>query len=89
MPVETSTRLPAENRRHQIGERLSGAGARLGEQHAAVAERVGDGRSHLALRLTRLEVRNGRRERTVVSEDRGDVVGQIDDRPVGIELHVT
>ena len=30
--------LAAEDRRHEIGERLAGAGARFGEQHAAVGE---------------------------------------------------
>ena len=50
VPVETSTRLPAEDRGNEIGERLAGAGAGFGEQHAAVREDVGDGLGHLALR---------------------------------------
>ena len=47
--------MAAEDRGNQIGERLAGAGARFGEQHAAVGEDARDGRRHLALAVARLE----------------------------------
>ena len=45
------------------------AGAGFGQQHAAVGERVGDRERHLALGLTRLEIGDDTRERTVRRED--------------------
>ena len=47
--------LAAEDRGHEVGERLAGAGAGFGEQDAAVGEDVGDGRRHLELAGARLE----------------------------------
>ena len=53
--------LAAEDRRHQIGERLAGAGAGLGEQRRRrSASTVRDGLGHLELAGARLEARRAR-----------------------------
>ena len=66
--------LAIQDRRHEVGQCLAGAGARFREQHPAIVQRVGDGRSHNALALSRLEVIDRADQRTVVGErgvDRG------------------
>ena len=66
--------LPIENRRHQVGERLAGAGPGLGEQHAAMLQRVRHRGGHGALTLARFEVIDGARQRSVIGKrglDRG------------------
>ena len=50
VPVEITTRRPELDRRQQVGERLAGAGAGLGEQQPAVLEHVGHGLREPALR---------------------------------------
>ena len=65
MPVETRTRWRLRIGGNEIGERLAGAGSGLGEQRAAVLERVGDGRGHVHLAGARLEVGEGARQRAV------------------------
>ena len=75
--------LAAEDGGNEIGERLAGAGAGFGEQHAAVGEDVGDGRGHLELGRTRLEPVERRRQRTARSENRGDGVLQRGRRRAG------
>ena len=64
--------LAAQDRRHEVGERLAGAGAGLDEEHAAVLERVGDRRGHAALAVARLEGDERLRQRPVGAEDRVD-----------------
>jgi hypothetical protein len=64
--------LPAEDRRHEVGERLAGAGARFREQHAAVLERVGHGAGHRPLPRARLELIDRPCERSIVGERRVD-----------------
>ena len=64
--------LAAEDRGHEVGERLAGAGAGLGEQDAAVGEDVGDGRGHLELRGARLEAVERERQRSAGREDGAD-----------------
>src|SRR6185503_17323017 len=61
--------LAAEDGRHEVGERLSGAGPRLGEQHAAVLEGARDSRCHRALSVAGFEVGNVPRQWTTGSED--------------------
>ena len=41
---------PRQQRRHQVGEGLAGAGAGFGEQHAALLERIGDRGRQVLLR---------------------------------------
>jgi hypothetical protein len=60
--------MAAEDCGREVRQRLAGARASLGEQHAATAEDAGDGGCHLALPGPRLEVRHGPRERAVVGE---------------------
>ena len=55
--------LAAENRGHEIRERLAGAGAGFGEQDAAVLEDARDGRGHLDLAGARLEIGHGEGKR--------------------------
>ena len=64
--------LPAQDRRHEIGERFTGARARLGQQDAAIGERVGHGEGHQALALTRLELIDRRSQRAIVRKRRFD-----------------
>ena len=62
----------AEDGGHEVGERLAGAGARFGEQDAAVLEDARHGRRHLDLSGARLEVGHRQRERAAGGEDGGD-----------------
>ena len=64
--------LAAENRGHEVGERLAGAGAGLGEEDAAVLEHARHGGRHLDLAGARLEVGHRAGERPAGREDRGD-----------------
>src|SRR3989442_5598113 len=68
--------LTAQNRGDEIRQRLPGAGARLGEHHAAALEDVRDGASHLDLTGTRLELRDRAREGAVRREDIDDALGE-------------
>ena len=70
MPVEIEHALAAEDGGDEIGERLAGAGARFGEQDAAVLEHARDGRGHVRLAGARLEVGQRARQRAVGGEDR-------------------
>ena len=54
-PGRNQHALAAENRRHQVGERLARAGAGFGEQDAAVLERARDGHRHRLLTAAGLE----------------------------------
>ena len=66
--------LTIEDRRHQVRQRLAGAGPGLREQDTAVLERAGHRRRHRALALARLEVIDGARQHAVIGEcgvDRG------------------
>ncbi len=47
---------PRQQRRHQVGKGLAGAGAGLGQQHLAAFERFGDGSGQALLGLARDEV---------------------------------
>src|SRR6185295_195842 len=67
-----------ENRGDEVREGLAGAGARLGEHHAAALEDVRDGAGHLDLTGPRLEVRDRARERAVRREDAVDAPSQGD-----------
>jgi hypothetical protein len=69
-------RFALEDRRDEIREGLAGAGARFGEQHAAVFEHAGDGTRHLTLRGTGLEVGERRDERALRGEDLLDGAGE-------------
>ena len=71
--------LAAEDRRHEVGERLAGAGARFGEQHAARREDRGDGFRHLHLARARLEPVERSRQRTVGGKRLDGRVGQLRD----------
>ena len=62
-----------EQRRHQVGEGLAGAGARLRHQHAILAQRRGDLLRHLDLLRTGTEAGDRSSERAVGGEDRGGV----------------
>ena len=63
--------LAAEDGGDEIGERLAGAGAGFGEQHAAVLERAGDRVGHLdAGRRAALEVGQRLRQRAGVGDRR-------------------
>ena len=61
-----------EQRRHEVGNGLAGAGARFGEEHAPLAHRARDARGHLALLLARAVVGNRAAERSVGREDGGE-----------------
>jgi hypothetical protein len=61
--------MAAEDGRGEVGQGLARAGSRLGEEDASPAEHPGDGRGHVALPGSRLELGNGPRQRTVVGED--------------------
>ena len=50
---------PRQQRRHEVGEGLAGAGAGFGEQHVARVERVGDRLRQPLLRRARNEAGNG------------------------------
>jgi hypothetical protein len=65
----------AEDRRDEIGERLSGAGARLREEDSAVGEHLRHGRGHLDLSGTGLEVGHGAGQRAARRKDRFDYSG--------------
>ena len=60
--------LAAENRGHEIGEGLAGAGPGFGDQRPATFDDVGDGRRHGALSVAWLVPVNGSRQRTIVRE---------------------
>ena len=64
--------LAAQDRRNEIGERLPGAGARFGEEDAALVEHVRDGRRHLELPGARLETGHGASQRAAGRKDRSD-----------------
>ena len=61
--------LARQDRRHEVGQRLAGARAGLGEEDAAIVEHVGDGGRHLELRRPRLEPVERDRQRTAGRED--------------------
>jgi hypothetical protein len=61
--------MAAQDGRGEIGQGLARAGARFGEEDAAPPEHPGDGRGHVALPGSGLELRNGPRQRAVVGED--------------------
>ena len=69
--------LAAEDRRHQIGEGLAGAGARFREQHAPVSQDCGDGLGHLHLTGASLEPFERLRQRAVRREGLDGGVGQL------------
>ena len=73
--------LAAEDRGHEVGERLSGAGPGFGEQDAAAAERVRHGVGHLELAGTRFEPRQRGRQRAAgregLADRRGEAAGVI------------
>jgi hypothetical protein len=68
--------LPAENRRHQIRQRLARAGPGFGKQHAARLEDARDGGRHFRLAGARLEVRYAASERAVRRKHLRDEIGQ-------------
>jgi hypothetical protein len=59
---------PGEQRRDQIGERLAGAGARLGDQHAMAVQRLLDRQRQLELALARTVAGHGAGERPLGGE---------------------
>ena len=61
----------AEDGRHQVGQRLAGAAARLREQHAAALEDVADRLRHRALAGAQLERGQRGGQRAAVGERRG------------------
>ena len=61
-----------EQRRDEVGEGLAGAGARFGDQPAALADRVRHRLRHRELLLAEAEAGQGTRERSAVAEDRGE-----------------
>ena len=67
--------LAAQNGRNQVRERFAGSGAGLREQDAALLEGARDGGSHLDLTRTRLEGRQGARQRAVNGEQSVDYSG--------------
>ena len=64
--------LAAEDGRREVGERLAGAGARLGEEDAARLEDVGHGRGHVALAGPRLELGHRRASGPSSAKTRSD-----------------
>src|SRR5262249_5281060 len=75
--------LALEDRRDEVGKRLAGARARLGEQHAAALEDAGDSGRPLALSSPRLEVGHRAGERAVRGEYRVDGLAQGGAAPEG------
>jgi hypothetical protein len=66
--------LTAEDCRDQIGERLSGTGAGLAQQRAAVLDDVGHGGGHPPLAVARLVPVHDTRQRPGLGEGGGDPV---------------
>ena len=62
-----------QQRRHQVGERLAGAGARFGNQGFLVRNGLGDRLGHLGLRAARAESADRRRERAAGTEQAIDL----------------
>ncbi len=61
-----------EQRGHEVGERLAGARAGLGEEGDARGDRPGDGIGHFKLLRAEPESRERARESTAFAEDRGE-----------------
>ena len=57
-----------QQRRHEVGERLAGAGAGLGQQHLARVERIGDRRRQALLGVAGRESVESFRQRTALAE---------------------
>ncbi len=72
--------LAAQDGRDEVGERLPGAGARFGEEDAAVLEDVGDGCRHLDLAGARFEVGYAACQRAGRGEHIGDRRGKVGGR---------
>ena len=75
-----------QQRRHQVGEGLAGAGAGLGDQGRLVGDGLGDRFGHLGLRAARAEAADGGRERAAGTEQAVDLGVEFADRrkaPVG------
>ena len=72
--------LAAEDGGNEIGERLAGAGAGFGEEHAALLEDARDGGRHLDLAGARLEVRHAAGERAGRRKRFGDGLRKIGGR---------
>jgi hypothetical protein len=62
-----------QQRRHQVGEGLAGAGAGFGDQRAWLAMASAIGLGHFGLRLARLEAADGGRERAAGAEQAVDL----------------
>ena len=72
MPVDTRTRASAEDRGNQIRERLSRAGASLGQQRPALLDDGCDRFRHQALTFPRLVAVEDAGERASVRESLAD-----------------
>jgi hypothetical protein len=66
--------MAAQNRGDEIGERLSGAGSGLDQQHAGFFEGADDRGGHVALGLTRFEDGQRPGETALIGKDLGDSV---------------
>ena len=62
-----------EQRRHEIGEGLAGAGAGFGDQRAAPRDRLGDGFGHRELLRAKTKSREGAGQDAAFAQDRGEL----------------